>query len=200
MKYDKFAFITPPRAENRIPPGLLDGYEARGWWAQRKLNGTNSVIFVSPEKTLRAMTRHGEDHKMWSFSDDSAAVFRNLPGRGWWVINAELMHSKGGGMRDVNYVHDVLVADGDWLLGSTYQQRWGILSSVLPGKEDGWRRIVNAKTWLANNVVSGFKDAFSSLVGVEFEGLVLKDPLGKLATKGVPWAVKCRRPAKNYGF
>src|ERR1700756_4000556 len=128
MEYDSFAYLTPPRTEAKIPPSLLSMYEEGGWLAQVKKNGTNSVIFVPPTREPFAYNRHGERHKAWEFDAESARFFKKLPGRNWYVFNAELLHSKvSGGPRNTNYLHDVLVYDGTYLLGRTYLERYNLL-------------------------------------------------------------------------
>jgi hypothetical protein len=208
MEYTKFAYIPPPRAEAKIPFGLLSIYEDGGWLAQVKKNGTNSVIFVPPDRVPYAYNRHGERHKAWEFDKESARLFAKLPGRNWYVFNAELLHNKvSGGPRNTNYLHDVLVYDGTYLLGRSYAERYALLDKLFrryaTGEEFG-HFVLNPSTWLAINFTSKFKQIFKEeLSGGEDEGLVLKDPQGLLATtdgKGANWMAKIRKPAKNFGF
>ncbi len=202
MIYDRFIYITPPRAEKAIPSRLLFFYEQRGFICQIKKNGTNSVIFVSPDKEVFAYNRHGERHKQWHFTEKTNRIFRNLPGRGWYVINAELIHAKVKGMRDINYIHDILVEDGVYLNDETYAQRYARLARLFLNDnstkmvEGYW--ILDDHTWLARNFRSDFKKIYDSLTSEEDEGLVLKDICGKMNSKG--WTVKCRVSHKNYSF
>lgn len=202
MNYDNPTYLFPPRAEHAIPPALLGSYERKGWFAQVKKNGTNSVIFVSPSKDVYAMGRNNNQHKQWQFTPESAAIFKTLPGKGWNVINAELLHSKVVGLRDINYIHDILVEDGQYLLGTTYAQRYArLLMLFLKGKEESTPShfILNNHAWLAKNHRDSFKALFQSLDKPEDEGLVLKNPEGKLAARdNSGWTVKCRRPHKNF--
>jgi hypothetical protein len=195
VRYNSFSYITPPRAEVKIPRSLLPSYEEKGWIGQIKKNGINSVIFVPPDRKPFAYNRHGEVHKQWTFTAASVAPFAALPGTGWYVFNAELLHSKvSGGPKDTNYVHDVLVADGRYLLGKSYAERYEMVRGLFsPGP---------------NLLVAGYASAefgalFDSLSAGEDEGLVLKNPAGKLGTRdgsGAGWMVKCRRIHKNFGF
>lgn len=204
MIYDKFVYITPPRAEKAIPPGLLSAYEKPGWIAQAKKNGANSVIFVSPEKEVFAYNRHGEKHKKWTFTKETAKSFAALPGKGWYVINAELLHAKVKGLRDINYIHDILVDDGEYLGGTSYASRYVRLQNLFFNQTMSvtpthW--ILNKNTWLARNFRDNFRQAFDSLKSDEDEGLVLKNMNGILHPKSNNgWTVKCRRNTKNFGF
>jgi hypothetical protein len=204
VPYTKFIYLTPPRPENAIPPSRLKTFERKHWIAQIKKNGTNSVIFVSPEKKVTAMGRHNNEHKQWQFTPESAAIFKALPGTGWYVINAELMHSKVPGIRDINYIHDVLVEDGDYLLGTTYAQRYSRLLMLFLHNNTEMTQshfALDRNTWLVRNHPQGFRELFDSLSAPEDEGLVLKNTLGRLAPKdNSGWNVKCRRPHKNFGF
>jgi hypothetical protein len=215
MNYDQFTYIYPPRAENAIPPSLLKAYEDKGWIAQVKKNGTNSVIFVSPEKDVFAMNRHGEDHRQWVMPEAAKTIFRTLPGKGWYVLNAELLHSKVPGIRDISYLHDILVEDGEYLLGTTYAQRYArllmlivrgdvdrdISARALQGPEAASHWVLDDYTWLAKNHRGGFLRLYNHLSAPEDEGIVLKKLDGRLSARNNRgWTVKCRRPQKNFQF
>jgi ATP dependent DNA ligase-like protein len=206
--YADFSYIAPPRAEAKIPFGMLALYEDGGWLAQVKKNGTNSVIFVPPDRVPIAYNRHGEVHKAWQFDADSARFFARLPGRNWYVFNAELLHNKvTGGPRNTNYLHDVLVYDGTYLLGRSYAERYGLLHKTFARyitEEEHTHLVLNEQTWLAKSFSKEFKKIFKEgLADEEDEGLVLKNPNGLLSTtdgKGASWMAKCRKQAKNFGF
>lgn len=209
MRYDGFQYLWPPRPEKAIPPALLPAMERKGWVAQAKKNGTCSIIAVSPAGEITAMNRHNEDHKLWSPTPASSAIFKNLPGKGWYVFEAELLHSKvSGGPRDTNFIHDILVADGQSLAGTTFLARQAMLRQLfLEGgeAETASHYVLDDHTWLAKNVVGGFKAFFAALDKPEDEGLVLKKPDAPLlpcvrASANSGWQIKCRRPHANYRF
>jgi hypothetical protein len=201
-----WVFVAPPRAEKKIPETLLGFYERRGWHGQVKKNGTSSIIGVSPDKELVTKTRHGEDHKAWSFTEGSSQIFKSLPGKGWHVINAELMHSKTPNIKDTHYIYDILVHDGTFLLGTTYAQRYAILQKLflknpLASTPSHW--VLDSHTWLARSFRENFQTAFQNLKEIEDEGLVLRNVSGKFSlsdASNAAWMVKCRRPHKNYSF
>lgn len=208
MQYTSFAYLWPPRPDNAIGPKMLKVYEAMGFVGQFKKNGTCSVIGISPDKTIKAMNRHNEDHKLWSPTPASSAAFKTLPGTGWYVFVAELLHSKvTGGPRDTNYIFDILVADGEYLIGKTFEERMAILNALFPvdiGEEDS-HRIITPNTWVAKLIPAAFAATFAGLARDEDEGLVLKDPKAKLQpptrqASNNDWQVKCRRPHKNFSF
>jgi hypothetical protein len=207
MRYDDFAYLWPPRPDKAISKSLLPYYENLGWVAQVKLNGTANVMAVSPDRIIKAMTRHNDDHKMWAPSAKTAKIFQSLPGKGWYVFISELMHSKVPGIRDINYIHDVVVADGEQLVGSTFADRQKLLENLF--KPNTARPIshyiLDEHTWLAKNHTEDFDDLFEALDRPEYEGLVLKRPDAKLApctrqTANYSWQIKIRRPHKNFNF
>lgn len=200
--------MIPPRAKNSIAPHGLGFFEKQQWNAQVKKNGTNNVIVVHPDRTLTAHNRRGESHKLWEFTPESERIFKKIPGNGYWVLNAELIHSKVKGMRDINYVHDVLVADGKSLVGKTTHERQQVLERLFRpemNKEtfDSGYLPLDENAWLATMIQGGFRDHFFNLTSEEDEGLMLKNPRGKLGLRdaaGCDWMVKCRRTNKNMSF
>lgn len=154
------------------------------------------------------MNRHKENHKLWSPTSASSAAFADLPGSGWYVFTAELMHSKVPGLRDTNYVHDILVADGEHLVGKTFVERQSLLHDlfdVANCDKTITHYIVDDNTWIARNYTTGFDRLFGSLTDIQDEGLVLKRTTAKLkvslrASTNSDWQLKCRKPHKNYMF
>lgn len=208
--YDGKFFIEPPRAETAIPYDLLTHYEKQGWWSQLKKNGTNSVIAVGPDGMIKTWNRRGDPHKAWAITPESARVFSNgfpptaEPGNGWYVFNAELLHSKGIGIKDTHFIHDVLVSDGHWLLGWTYAQRYAELQRLLMRGQGEFKlgcQWLDPNACLARNIRSDFTKVFLGLDPNQDEGLMLKDPTGRLkATSFAHWMIRCRFPTKSLPF
>jgi len=213
-KYNSYSFLYPPRPEtkNKIYPMQIPSWEARGFWAQYKKNGTNNVMAISPDRQITARERRNIPHVMWTPSEHTRLPFLGLKG-GWYVFSCELIHSKvaGGaskGLRDINYIHDILVADNAHLTGTTFAQRQEMLAVLfdapnLPIAASGSHYVIDAHTWLARNHTKGFAKMFAGLSGAEDEGLVLKSPTAKLvscAKEGLnaSWMVKVRVPHGNY--
>lgn len=215
-KYTTFAYLWPPRPEKPVPVNFLNFYRKRGWVAQYKKNGTCSDIFVSPTKDVTAMTRHNDEHKQWSPSKKSSAPFKGLSGGGWYVFVGEVLNNKVPGYKDIIYVFDILVADGNYLVGMTYEDRQELLKTLfLTGDEaeEYSHYVISDNVWLAKNFTEKFKkmwtecdEAANTSDGAPLdEGLVLKDPKStlNLCTKqksNSGWQVKCRISHKNYGF
>jgi hypothetical protein len=186
--------------------------ERQGFAAQIKKNGTCNVLAVGPDKEIIAKNRHKDDHKLWTPDLNKLSAFRSLPGKGWYVFVAELLHSKvrpqDGGVRDTNYVHDILVNNGDYLVGVSQEDRHAQLCKLfgvdkLEETYSHW--IVDQYTWIAKQFTSDFKGLYDSLTRVEDEGLVLKDPKAKLTlctrqTSNNKGMLKSRKAHKNFAF
>ena len=210
LPYDEYAFRWPPRPSSarRVLPEMLGHWEAKGWWAQIKKNGTGNVLFVNPERNVRAVRRENKEHKQWVPPPGIANAFAELPGNGWYVFTSELLHNKVAGLRNVNYIHDLIVADGWELTGSMFHERQAMLRRLFPNPArsiDGHYYVIDEYTWLAHNYTSGFEALFKSLTRPDDEGLVLKKPTAKLEMclredSNSAWQLKCRRETKNFKY
>ncbi len=206
MRFEEWTYLWPPRPDKAVSKGVLHFYENLGWVAQVKLNGTCTVLGVAPDRSVRAMTRHNDDHKMWKPSETTAAAFKKLPGNGWYVFVSELMHTKVSGIRDINYIHDILVADGEHLIGLSLAARQALLHSLFKVKKPTLSHyVIDDHTWLVREYSDDFTELFEQLDRPEFEGLVLKNPKATLAsctraTSNSGWQVKSRKPLKNFNF
>ncbi len=114
------------------------------------------------------------------------------------------MNNKTPNIKNVNYIHDILVADGKRLDGLTYPQRHVLLRGLFPtiAKSPEGHYIINDNLWLADVHFKDFGMLFHKLTySPECEGLVLKNNSTTLSfvdpSRGL---VKCRRPAKSYNF
>ena len=210
MKYTDFNFLFPPRPDTAIMSAMLSYFEKRGWVAQFKKNGTCSIVAISPKKEIITMSRHGEPHKAWQITDylkdELARIFTE---KKWFVLVAEIMHSKGPTIKDTLYVHDMLVWKSDMMLASTFAERQKLLDGRLITNVEAQSHYVldrEGKLWYAKRFDKDFNKLFNSIKNPKIdEGLVLKDPEGKLrscltAADNSSWQVKCRHKSKGYAF
>jgi hypothetical protein len=206
VEYNEFQYLFPPRPEVKISPALLGFYENRKWLAQKKKNGTCTLVFARGNE-VHFRTRHpelkGGMHTMWEPQPDHTSFFRTGPE--WNVFVAELLHSKvTGGPKHTLFLFDALVYDGEYLIDSTFSDRQQLLNELFQGDDEGDMIRIDKRITLAKCFSSNFTEQFENL-GKEDEGLVLKDPTAKLARcskidSNSSWAVKCRIPHKNYSF
>jgi len=206
--YTQAKFLYPPRPVNRIIPGLLGFYEKRGYLGQVKKNGTCSILGVGPSGEIFTRNRHGRDHVLWKPSEESFRPFREKANGRWRVFVVEVIDAKTLYIKDTIYVHDIIVDDGRILEGTTFSQRQQLLQKIFTIRSEGGFGYdeITKKVWLATIIKEGLKAVFDNIKDPKVdEGLVLKDPNGKLepmwredANHG--WQIKCRVPHENYGY
>jgi hypothetical protein len=207
MEYNDYQYLWPPRPEKKIPKDMLKFYEKLGFWAQKKKNGTCTVIFARGKEVI-FKTRHLDidngDHRMWSPTQEHIRFFQGS--NKWNVYVAELIHSKvSGGPKNQLYVFDKIVDEGVHLVGSTFEERQLLLASQWePIADEGDQTRVSDYVSIATNYTGDFVKLFSELKP-EDEGLVLKNPKAVLKAcmkqdSNNAWQIKCRIATTNYGF
>lgn len=203
--YTEFSYLWPPRPETKIARPQLEFFRTRGYWAQKKKNGTCTLIFCRGNEIMYR-TRHPNlnngEHQLWAPSGDHNVFFAGR--KKWSVFVAELLHSKTKHLKNELYIFDQLVHDGVQLIGSTFAERQQLLHDQFSGADEGDQVRVAPRITLAKCFDEGFTELFSALKP-EDEGLVLKNPSAVLSAcirqdSNTAWQVKCRIPHKNYGF
>lgn len=211
MRFDGSLILYPPRPGTSVQPNTLAGYP--GWWAQRKYNGTRTMVYLSPEGDLALYSRHREPLKTYSCSPALRSGLSQIQSSsGWTVLDGELLHSKTKGLKDRLVVFDLLVHEGKYLLGSTYKKRYEILATSLKsptqleqhsGRGLALQTSLCVSLWLAP-ILPVTQESYSELLDLdEIEGLVLKNPGGVLLPGTRPdnngdWLIRVRKPHKNY--
>lgn len=133
MKYEKFTYIYPPRPKHVITLKTLGSYDNGQYIAQPKINGSNSLLFISPEKQWQLWNRHGEKQQLYR-----DLQFEKLyRGSGWMVLNAEYMNKSKQTASGETFNHkfaifDILVYNGEILDGTTLMQRIDLLNELYP--------------------------------------------------------------------
>lgn len=214
IPYTEKFVMFPPRASVSIRPENMNQY--KGYIAQLKYNGSRTLIFVLPDGTIELWSRHQEPHKQYKMTADMEESIRalNLPPKSFHVLDGELMHSKTRGLKDKIVLYDILVYQDQYFIGSTYAERYVFLNNLcgdpsVPESETG-RKIalqVNRNIWIAPCFPSDmWQSMYNNLTDLdEIEGLVLKDPHGKLEfglseSNNNAWQIRCRKPHKNYAY
>ena len=212
MNYTEFRYLWPPRPETKIAPTDLGVIEGMGWWGQAKINGTCCTIYVDASTGASvAMGRHGPDHILdWQPGIAWEAFTASLPGKGWYVFVGELLHSKGVGVKNTIVLFDLLVEDGDYLVGKTLYDRFDRLERLLKAYNSEpqielTHREYNQYVWLITNRARAFRLWFDAEAPAMVEGLCLKDKNAKLrlcskASANAGGQVKCRKPKANVSF
>jgi hypothetical protein len=215
MKYDMYRYLWPPRPETKIAPTDLGVIESMGWWGQAKMNGTCCTIYVPPRSRNPgdpgfAMGRHGVNNKLQWQPGEAWKAFADTLSGGWYVFVGELLHAKGVGVKNTIVLFDLLVDDGEYLVGVPYVERFKRLTQLLDFYSEASRielthREYNEGVWLIQNHARAFRQWFDAPAPAMVEGLVFKrkDAPLKLcskATANAGWQVKCRKPKANVSF
>lgn len=211
--YTEFRYIYPPRPSGAIHHDHVTLYP--GWIAQYKYNGTRNIVAVFPDGHIEMFNRHREHNKAYRPTPDMISSFKalKLPLGSFHVFDCELMHSKTRGLKDRVILFDILVSCGDYLIGSRYIDRYRALEKLLgtptefeseTNNKIAYR--VNNNIWFSKIYTKDLPERFRKLIHMdEVEGLVLKDPNGKL-TFGLQeenngsWMIRVRKPNKNYAY
>jgi ATP-dependent DNA ligase len=209
--------MYPPRPSRKIPPEKISDYEGRGWMAQLKFNGTRTLIELKPGEDPVLWTRHKEEHKAYQMTPSMLETLKELhetldPNTAH-VLDGELMHSKTKGIKDVIILFDILVLEGEYLIGTSALERYMFLyDEVFEPQERELKTgrsialFIRENLWLAETSFMNFESMHNRYIDMdEVEGLVLKKTNGKL-DRGMSkdnngdWMIRCRKPHKNYAF
>ena len=212
MKYDSYRYLWPPRPDQKVAPTDLHHLQQMRWWGQAKMNGTLCTIYVPADASEPpvAMGRHGPDNRLVWQPGSAWGAFSDTLAPGWHVFVGELLHSKGVGVRDTIVLFDLLVEDGEYLVGMSYRDRHHRLAALLNFYNSDpcielTHREYNEGVWLIENRARMFKEWFDAPAPAMVEGLVFKNPDAPLklcsrAASNSAWQYKCRRPKANLSF
>ena len=211
MKYLNYRYIYPPRPHNPITPDELNSYDDGSMVSQIKSNGSNTTIY-SNGSSYFIMNRHGQ--RLTNFrltNDEIKSIYR---GNGNWIsINCEYLNKNkldetGSPFNHKLIIFDILVYDGEYLVGKTFEERIQLLDTLY-GQVDSDKEYlfkVAENVYRVKSYNSGFKMLFDRYTPVDLvEGLVLKRKNSKLEISSGPennWRsqIKCRKATRNYKY
>ena len=211
MKYSNFRYIYPPRPEYKITPNELKNYED-DFLSQPKFNGSCCELYIN-DGDYRVFGRHrNEDLNL--FSLDKETVVSLNTDDGWLVLVGEYMNKNKKGLDGKPWNHkfvifDILVKDGEYLVGTTFEERISILDEMY-GTEDYneymYKVDNHSDVYRVKTLYSDFKEIWDEIVKIDMlECLVLKKKDAKLQRGTVQKnnmnsQLKCRKETKNYLF
>jgi hypothetical protein len=175
-----------------IPPDkdYIDNLEKSGSYiAEKKWNGDNVLIYTD---TMEFWNRKKERHRFVP-NEAMKAELDKWPKKA--VLNAELMNYRTKDIKNILIVHCIMVWKGKPLIGKT----WGDSRKIIEQQPAGLH------VQVSEIYQSGFWDLFQAADGTTIEGIVLKQPAGKLIFSTLPirdayWMYKVRKPSKKYQF
>lgn len=225
----EFRWFFPPRSSSDFPPKWDSGI-MKMWMglsdsiAQPKANGTNIMLVVDrPKRLMEFWTRHkidpltGKDspHGIPKQSDYvppkpiADQVFDMSP-QSLAVYNVELLHSKTTMVKNTLYFFDLLVWEGQHLIGVEYKERFGIVQGLL-----GERFIpltlprIDNQIYIANNIAPSEWALWWDMIRPcpYMEGLVLKREgavsrltYGSKMKNNDGFIARVRKPTKNMRY
>lgn len=210
--------LFPPHPESKISDHKLEEYEKSGrWLAQRKFNGTHVVVYISKDRRVSILTRHGTPPKLFALKNKHVEQILSLnleDGKDYWLDGELLDHkTRGESYKGKIVFFDVLHA-GQYLIKKMNQsQRIDLLKSICrnpielePG--EGIALKVTEDIWMAETWRDNFRVHFEEFLKMdEVEGLILRKADSFIENFGqkkydVSWIVRCRKPhvGGNYNF
>jgi ATP-dependent DNA ligase len=211
MKYSNYRYIYPPRPKNAIPSSDLNSYDNGTMLAQPKLDGSNCLIFTDG-KTVKVMNRHSQPITRFEIPTEEILSLYKGSG-GWTVINGEYMNKSkrdetGNTFNHKFVIFDILVNDGDYLIGKTFDQRVKILDEMFDTIESEKQYLysISVNVFRVKTYTERFLDNFERLVRIDMvEGLVMKRKnarleIGNTELNNVNSQLKSRKPTKNYKY
>jgi hypothetical protein len=174
----------------------LDELEASGKYvAELKFNGDN--VYIDTDKPNQFWNRHKQLHR---YAPPPAMLEEIAKFPHGSLLNAELLNFKikasdRDDVKDVVIVHCVMKWEGKLLIGKT----WGDSRAILDGYASG--KHVHISEIYKNNFWNLYQQADEKKI----EGIILKDPSGKLMFStspidDVPWMIKFRHACAKYHF
>ena len=171
-------------------PDYLNELEASGQYiAEQKWNGDNALIYTSS----REFWNRSKRKLKYQPTPEVIKELNKWPKR--CLLNAELVHTKTKSIKNKIIVHCVMVWKNKCLNGKTWGDSRKLLESMPSGKH-----VIVSPVWK-----KGFWDLYQAADGSEIEGIILKNPSGKLIfsttpISDVPWMRKVRKKSKKYAF
>lgn len=184
--------LIPPDPKDPLnpKPDYITCMEKSGKYiAEQKWNGDNTLFYTSE---MEFWNRHKEKHR-YVPSEEVRDELEKFPKKS--ILNLELVHYRTKDIKHLLVVHCIMAWKGKLLNGKT----WNDSRHILEDQEFG-HQVILSPVWK-----NGFWQLFQEADGTTIEGIILKNPSGKLIfsttpIKDVSWMLKIRKPCKKYLF
>lgn len=211
MKVQPSQYIFPPRPADAIPRDQTSLLGEMQWLAQLKFNDTRCLVKYLPDGTIELWNRHGERIRNYTTPDWLLAELHQvremlgLSSTGYHLLDGGLLDSKHKAIKDTLVIWDILVRDGEHLLGTTYGYRYSIIAQgTVPwyfshpsydkpikfglayGDGPEWWNVIHPENHTPDqwphlwDTIDKINKPFEGTAGPLIEGLVFKNPLGML--------------------
>jgi hypothetical protein len=141
MQIKEHSYVFPPRPADAIPRDQTQILGEMGWLAQMKYNDTRCLIKFLPSGEIQLWNRHAEKIRNYTPPDWLILQLQQLPeilqlGPGLHLLDGGLLDSKHKAIKDTIVIWDLLVHNGEHLLGSTYKDRYQLLERTSKKAKD----------------------------------------------------------------
>lgn len=211
VKTSPTTYIFPPRPTDAIPREDTDTWGRLGWLAQYKYNDARCLIKYLPTGEIELWGRKGERFRNYKTPDFLISELQtlqeqlNLNQGEYHLLDGGLLDFKHESIRDTIVIWDILVQNGEHLLGTEYIDRYNILLTAAftdypwyyepphnkhePTKfglkynthlflPENWPHKTWPKLWQTVDKVN--TPYLTAGKGPVLEGMVIKDPHGRL--------------------
>jgi hypothetical protein len=184
--------LLPPDPDSPLnpKPNFINDLEKSGKYiAEQKWNGDNILIYTD---NMEFWNRHKSKHRYGPPSQMIDELKKFPKG---CILNGELINYRTKEIKNLLIIHTILAWKHKLLFGKT----WGDARLILENQEYG-EHIILSPVWR-----KGFWNLFEKADGKIIEGIVLKNPSGKIIfsttpLKDVSYMYKIRKPCKKYSF
>lgn len=214
--FTEFRALYPPRPRGAINPATLSRY--KGFFGQYKYNDIRTLIYLFPDGRVELLTRHKVPHRFYELTEKMTENLRSLD------LERGHFHILDGGVQRVPMklprgeerpviLWDILVHKSVYLTGSTYRQRSALLTRICGHPKQLEKKtshelglVIEDSLWLAPTFKRGFEERYRATSTMEeVEGLILKDPNGKLERavreeNNGSWMIRVRKQTASYVF
>ena len=209
-KYNTYSYIYPPRPKNAVPPNNIVKWDNGTMLSQPKINGCNWSIYMNEDHSY-IMNRHGQRLTNFQLSkDELSKLYR---GKGWMIINGEYLNKSkrdetGDFFNHKLIIFDILVFNGDYLVGKTFQERIDLLDSLYGCNDSDkyYLYSISENVYRVKSYYDNFDDIFNKFIKIDvIEGLVCKRKnarleLGVSENNNVKSQIKFRKKCNSYNF
>jgi len=193
--YTKFKYIFPPRPETVIPPTRITELCEGIYHAQCKINGACCEIYTFGEgenKIQRYFGRHhNENIANFKLTNNDFDILK-CGNTNFNLVCGEYMNK---GKNDINnsplnhvfFIFDILVYNGEYLIGTTFEERIELLDKIFGTENDnGYYYKISENIYRVKTFKNNLKSLWDNIM-IKFpteksiiEGLVFKKPKAKL--------------------
>lgn len=139
LKVTPEQYIFPPRSKNAVPKPDTAIFGELGWKAQLKYNDTRIIIKYCANGRVELWNRHAERLKSYQIPDWlmdellEVGTLLNLSAGTTTMLDGGLLNSKHKLIKNTIVIWDVLVLNDEYLIGTTYENRYGRILGISKG-------------------------------------------------------------------